>query len=119
MKILITDDSVFMRKMLLNTLNSLGYTEVLQAQNGDEAVNFFKSEKPDITFLDIVMEGKDGISALQEIKAIDSNAKVIMLSAVGQESKINEAKSAGAIEFITKPFKNDQIQSAIAKVSGQ
>jgi two-component system chemotaxis response regulator CheY len=52
---------------------------------------------------------------LQEIKAIDSNAKVIMLSAVGQESKINEAKSAGAIEFITKTFKNDQIQSAIAK----
>ncbi|MDO4553841.1 MAG: response regulator [Lachnospiraceae bacterium] len=108
-KIMIADDAVFMRKMIRNTLSEAGYKNFLEAPDGEAAVKLYKEEKPDLTFLDVTMPIKNGLDTLKEIMAFDSEAKVIMCSAIGQDGVIMEAIQTGAMEFIIKPFKKDQL----------
>ncbi len=117
-KILIADDSSFMRKIVINLLKKLGYEEIIEANNGEEAVAKYQEDKPDLVLLDIVMEKKDGIATLREIKEIDSAANVIMVSAVGQEQMVTEAKNLGAKDFITKPFDNAKVEEAVKAALG-
>lgn len=117
-KILSADDSAFMRKLLIKSLNKLGYDEILEAENGKEAVEKYKSEKPDLVLLDIVMKEEYGTEALKEIIAFDADAKVIMVSSVGQEKVIQEALDSGAKAFIAKPFKEEDIESKINEILG-
>lgn len=117
-KILVADDSSFMRKIVINLLKKLGYEEIAEANNGEEAVVKYQADKPDLVLMDIVMEKKDGIAALKEIMAADSSANVIMVSAVGQEQMVTEAKSLGAKDFITKPFDNAKVEEAVKKALG-
>ncbi len=115
-KILIVDDSTFMRKILINILLKMGYTEIIEAEDGNVAVTKYKAEKPALVLLDIIMENKDGIEALREIMASDKKAKVVMVSAVGQEQMVKEAMDLGAEDFIVKPFNASKVEETVRKI---
>lgn len=117
-KIMIVDDAAFMRMMIKNSLTTNGYTNLIEACDGKEAVESYSSEKPDLVIMDITMPNMDGIQALQAIKAMDGGAKVVMCSAMGQESMVVEAIRCGALDFIVKPFKPDRIMQTVSKVLG-
>jgi len=104
-KIMIVDDSLIIRVNLKKLLEKNGYEVVAEAANGQEAVEKYEKFHPDLVTMDITMPVLDGISATQEILAIDSNACVVMISALGQEAKIIEALNKGARHYIVKPFK--------------
>lgn len=117
-KILIVDDSRTSRKILKGMLEEAGHTIVGEAVNGEEGVEMFKSLAPELVTLDVTMPVMDGIECLKQIKAEDSDAKVVMVTAAGQKSKMIEAISNGADEFISKPFDADKLKGIISKVVG-
>ncbi len=117
-KILIVDDSRTSRKILRGMLEEAGHTIVGEAVNGEEGVAQYKSLKPDLVTLDVTMPVMDGIECLKQIKAESSDAKVVMVTAAGQKSKMMEAISNGADEFVSKPFDADKLKSIISKVVG-
>ncbi|GAA3406633.1 response regulator [Paenibacillus hodogayensis] len=117
-KILIVDDAAFMRMMIKDILSKNGYEVVGEAQDGSVAVEKYKELKPDLVTMDITMPEMDGIAALKEIKKFDSNAKVIMCSAMGQQAMVIDAIQAGAKDFIVKPFQADRVIEAIKKTLG-
>ncbi len=114
-RVLVVDDAAFMRKVVSDALVAGGHEVVGEGGNGVEAVARFQELRPDLTMLDITMPEKTGLEALAEIIAIDPNAKVLMCSALGQESKVIEALKLGAKNFLVKPFKPDQLQEAVDK----
>ncbi|MCR4686420.1 MAG: response regulator [Lachnospiraceae bacterium] len=116
-KILIVDDSRTSRKILRNILEEAGNEVVAEGVDGADGVEKFKEFKPDITTLDITMPVMDGLEALKNIKAIDSNAKIIMITAAGQQNKMLDAIKHGASEFVTKPFEADAVIKLIEKLS--
>lgn len=113
-KIMIVDDAMFMRKCIRRVLEAGGYGEIQEAQDGEEAVRLFQEYKPDLTILDITMPGKSGLEVLEELKALKPDAKVVMCSAIGQESMIQKAILAGAEDFIVKPFKGEILERIVA-----
>jgi len=117
-KILVVDDAAFMRMMVKDALTKNGYSDIVEASDGAVACTLFESEKPDLVIMDITMPNKTGIEALRDIKAMDSSAKVIMCSAMGQEAMVLEAIKLGALDFIVKPFKPDRIIQAVTKALG-
>ncbi|MGN0612602.1 MAG: response regulator [Porcipelethomonas sp.] len=117
-KILVVDDAAFMRMMVKDALTKNGYTDILEAADGNIACTLYEAEKPDLVIMDITMPNKTGIDALRDIRAMDSSAKVIMCSAMGQEAMVVEAIKLGALDFIVKPFKPDRIIQAVTKVLG-
>ena len=114
-RVLIVDDAAFMRKMLTDALVKGGHEVVGEAGNGEEAVSLYQSLRPDLATLDITMPVKDGLEALKEIRAFDPGSRVIMCSALGQESKVLESIKAGAKDFVVKPFQPDRVNDAITK----
>jgi two-component system, chemotaxis family, chemotaxis protein CheY len=114
-RVLVVDDAAFMRKMVTDALTKGGHEVVGEAGNGAEAVTQFQALKPDAMTLDITMPEKDGLAALREIIALDPSAKVIMCSALGQESKVLESIKLGAKDFVVKPFQADRVLEAIGK----
>jgi two-component system, chemotaxis family, chemotaxis protein CheY len=117
-RVLVVDDAAFMRKMVSDALTKGGHEVVGEGANGAEAVERFQELKPELTTLDITMPEKDGLAALKEIISLDPGAKVIMCSALGQESKVLEAVKAGAKDFVVKPFQPDRILDAASKALG-
>ena len=115
-KILIVDDSRTSRKMLRNILESNGHEIVDEAVNGQDGVQKFQALKPDVITLDITMPIVDGVEALKMIKALDPSSKVIMVTAAGQKNKMIDCIKAGANEFLTKPFDQQEILDVIAKM---
>lgn len=115
-RVLIVDDAAFMRMMLKDILSKNGYDVCGEAGNGNEALDKYKELKPDLVTLDITMPEKDGISALKDIRAFDSNAKCVMCSAIGQQATVIEAIQSGAKDFIVKPFQADRVLESIRKV---
>lgn len=114
-RILICDDTMFMRTILKELLVDNGYEVVGEAENGRMAVEKFDKLKPDLILMDITMPEMDGLTALNKIMEKDSNAKVIICSAMGQEKMVMSAIKAGARDFIVKPFENDRVTQAVAK----
>jgi two-component system chemotaxis response regulator CheY len=114
-RVLVVDDAVFMRKMVSDALSKNGHQVVGEAANGDEAVARYQELRPDVTTLDITMPEKDGVAALREIVSLDPAARVIMCSALGQESKVLEAIKAGAKDFVVKPFQPGRLGAAVDK----
>jgi two-component system, chemotaxis family, chemotaxis protein CheY len=114
-RILIVDDAEFLRMRISKMLIAEGY-EVLEAENGVQAVEKYKTEKPDAVLMDITMPEMDGLTALKAIKAFDTKAKVVMLTALGQESVVLEAIKSGARDFVVKPFERERVMSAITKL---
>lgn len=115
-KILICDDADFMRTLIKDVLTKGGYEVIGEAVNGADAVEKYKTLKPDLVTMDIVMPVKSGIDALKEIIAYDANAKVVMCSALGQEILVMDAIEAGAKDFIVKPFTEENVLEVIRKV---
>ena len=114
--ILLVDDSRTSRKILRNILESAGHTIVDEATDGEQAIEKYIASKPDVITLDITMPVMDGIEALKQIKLVDSDAKVIMVSASSQKDKLIEAVKYGAEDFIAKPFEPSQIISVLNKL---
>ncbi len=114
-RVLVVDDAAFMRKMVRDALAKGGHEVIGEASNGVEAVESYQALRPDITTLDITMPEKDGLAALKEIMALDPTAKVVMCSALGQESKVLEAVKSGAKDFVVKPFQPDRVIDAVGK----
>lgn len=111
-KILLADDSAFMRNVLKNILQNAGFTNFVEAENGVQALAKIASEKPDLVLLDLIMPEKGGIDVLKEAGKIQ---KFLVISAVGQESVIQEAMTLGAKGFIIKPFDNKQVIDEVNK----
>lgn len=114
-KIMIVDDSLFMRMLLKNVIHELGYEKVVEASNGLEALTLYPDELPDVVTMDITMPEMDGITALEKIKDMNPDAKVIMVSAMGQQALLIRAVSMGASDFIVKPFSKDRVREALKK----
>jgi two-component system chemotaxis response regulator CheY len=114
--VLIVDDAAFMRSSIKNMLAKHGYEVVGEAANGKIGVEKYQELTPEIVTMDITMPEMDGLSALKEIMKINRQAKVIMVSAMGQESMVREAILSGAKGFIVKPFKEDGIVAALKKM---
>jgi len=117
-KVLIVDDAIFMRNMLRNIFVESGFEIAGEASNGLEAVEQYRALSPDLTTMDIVMPERNGIEALKEIVRIDPEARVVICSALGQESLIIEAIEAGAKDFIIKPFKPARVIEVAQRVLG-
>jgi len=115
-KVLIVDDAAFMRMMIKDILQKNNFEVVGEASNGLIAVEMYKKERPDVVTMDITMPDMDGIEAVKAIKAFDPSAKIIMCSAMGQQSMVMDAIKAGARDFIVKPFQADRVLEAINKV---
>lgn len=115
-KVLIVDDAAFMRMMLREILTKNGFEVVGEAASGRDAIEKYEQLKPDLVTLDISMPEMDGISAAKEILARDSKARIVMVSAMGQQAMVVEAIRCGAADFIVKPFQSDQVLDTIAKV---
>jgi two-component system chemotaxis response regulator CheY len=115
-KVLIVDDAGFMRLSMKIMLENNGFEVVGEAQNGVEAVTKYKKHIPDITTMDITMPEMSGIEALKAIKEFDSNAKVVMVSAVGEDELVREAIMFGAKSFIVKPFLEAKLIKTLNKI---
>lgn len=114
--ILVVDDAGFMRKMVQTHLSKAGYTNFVEGEDGQQAVELYKEKHPDLVIMDITMPNVNGIDALRAIKEFDPKAKVMMCSAMGQESMVMDAIKLGALDFIVKPFKQDRIIQAVSKI---
>jgi len=115
--VLIVDDAAFMRMRVAKLLKENGYN-VEEAENGQEAVEKYQQLKPALVLMDITMPIMDGIAAVAEIKKIDSNANVVMCSALGQQNTVMAAIKAGAKDFIVKPYQPDKIIASVKRFVG-
>jgi two-component system chemotaxis response regulator CheY len=113
---MIVDDAAFMRMRVRETLAGAGFSDFVEACNGEEAVHLFDASRPDLILLDITMPVKDGLAALQEIRGKDPAARVVMCAAMGQESMIIEAVRLGALDFIVKPFKPERLVQVVKNI---
>jgi len=116
-KILIADDSAFMRKMLKDILTEGGYQDFLEAGDGNEAVKLVVAEKPDLLVLDIIMPELDGIGVLEKIDP--KRTPVLVVSAVGEEEMVDKAEKLGVIGYMVKPFEKEKVLEAVKKVLGK
>ena len=118
MKILVTDDSKMARKMVIKTLkeSSSNELEIIEAQNGLEALDLYKQHLPKIVFLDLTMPVMDGFEALEKIKQFDENARVIIISADIQKLSMDRVLTLGAFNFIKKPVDTQKMQQILKKI---
>lgn len=112
---MIVDDAMFMRIVLRRILEQGGYEVVGEAANGIEAIEKYKELKPDLVTMDITMPDMTGMAAVKAIKEMDSNAKVIMCSAMGQNAMVVEALKNGALDFIIKPLQASAVLEALRR----
>ena len=114
-RVLVVDDAVFMRRVVSDALTKGGHEVIGEAANGTEAVQQYQELRPEVITLDITMPEKDGVTTLREIMFFDPAARVVMCSALGQETKVLEAIRAGAKDFVVKPFEAERLQAAVEK----
>ncbi len=113
--ILIVDDAKFMRTLVKDALVPRGHEVIGEAENGNQAVELYKKMKPDLVTMDITMREKDGIQAAEEILALDPKARIIMVTALGQENLLTRAIKIGVKDFVVKPFPPERLQKAAEK----
>ena len=119
LRVLIVDDAIFMRKMISDILVENGMEVVGEADTGVKAVEKFMELRPDLVTMDIIMPEMNGIDAVRKIVEFDKQAKVVMCSALGQQALVQEAITAGARDFLIKPFNAARVVEVIAKVFNQ
>jgi two-component system chemotaxis response regulator CheY len=115
-RILVADDASFMRQMIREIVAEEGHEVVAEASDGVEAIEQYKKHHPDLVTMDIVMPRRSGIDAVKGILEVDPTARVVMCSALGQETLVQEALQAGARDFIVKPFKPEAVTATLRKV---
>lgn len=111
--ILICDDSILVRKKFKDIIVALGCNNIIEAIDGQQAIDIYKEQKPNLVFMDIVMPVKTGIEALSEIISHDSNAKVVIVSSIGTNNKLKEAIKLGAYDFFQKPIDEGHFKKVI------
>ena len=117
-KILVADDSAFMRRILIDILKERGkFSVFMEAGNGDEVLQAYRTEHPDIILLDLIMPGKDGFEVLKELGG-KADVKILVISAIGQNQLIEEAQRLGAKGFIIKPFDGKDVVARIDALNG-
>jgi two-component system, chemotaxis family, chemotaxis protein CheY len=117
LKVLVCDDSILIRKRLKESIQSCCASAVIvEAKDGQMAVDMYVEHKPDLIFMDIVMPVKGGIEAVKEIKLINPDVKVVMASSTGTQANLRKAIEAGAYEFIQKPWEQSTIESIMGKL---
>lgn len=112
-KVLIVDDARLMRDFLRNMLSELGFNDFIEAENRQETLNKYNSESPDIVFLDIELEEENGLDVLTELKELDENAKVAIVSAHSTIDNVRKAMGLGAKGFMVKPYKPKKLVSTL------
>ena len=112
---MVVDDAAFMRLRACKVLQENGH-DVVQAENRLEAVKQYAEHRPDAVLMDITMPEMDGLAALKEIRKMDPNARVAMVTAMGQQAIVMEALKAGAKDFVLKPFQPDRVLNALQKL---
>ena len=117
MKVLLVDDAAFVRMSLKKILDdmALGF-EYIEAGDGEDAIEKYKIYSPDLVIMDITMPKMDGITAVGSIKEIDDNAKIIMCSSMGYQEKVLDAITAGAKDFIIKPYEAAKVAKSVKAV---
>lgn len=113
LKILIADDSAFMRTIIRNYIKDVPNLSITEAEDGEETIKKFGQIIPDIVFLDIIMPRMSGLDVLKQIKLINKGSRIIMVTSVGQSKVIEEALKSGAERYITKPFKAEDLKKII------
>jgi len=113
---LIVDDSKFMRKIIRDALESGGHEVVAEADNGGEGLESFEKTRPDFITLDITMSGMDGLEALRRLKAVDPNARIVVISAMNEKTLRLNQRDIEADAFITKPFEKQELLKIIRKI---
>ena len=116
--VLVCDDAIFMRTMISDILTQAGFEIVGEAESGSQAVEKYRTLKPDLVTMDIVMPDMGGIEAVREICRTDPEAKILMCSAMGQQALVVEAIQAGAKDFVVKPFQPSRVLEAVQRVIG-
>lgn len=114
--VLVVDDAKFMRLTLTRILEKAGHTVAGEAENGKEAVELYRRLRPELVIMDITMPIMNGIEAVRAIKDTDPGAKIIICSALGQQRMVVEAIEAGAADFIVKPFEENRVLEAVARL---
>jgi two-component system chemotaxis response regulator CheY len=114
-RLLIVDDALIMRKRIKDIAERAGWEVAGEATNGEEAVEMYRRESPDLVTLDIVMPKMDGVTALKHVLAADPQARVVMISAVDQKDKLSECIGTGAVDFIVKPFDTARLKRFFEK----
>ena len=118
-KILVCDDSLLIRRQLKDALEKMGGFTIYQASNGQEAVEIYKKEAPDLVLLDLVMPVMNGLDCLKNIRELDNEANVVMITSTGTKENLRQALDLGAIDFIQKPWKEEQLLSALSRIKGR
>lgn len=121
-RVLIVDDAIFMRRMLADIVRESGHEVAGEAGDAVDAIKKYEELKPDLVTMDIVMPrigDMDGMGALKRILEIDASARVVMVSALGQQETVLEAIRIGAKDFIVKPFLPENVAKAINRVAGE
>lgn len=113
--VLICDDSILFRKQMKDFFTANNCSSIIEVADGQEAIDAYKENKPDIVFLDIIMPNKTGIEAINEIVLYDSNAYIVMFSSVGTHQYLKDAIQAGAHDFLQKPFDPCLLETIIEK----
>lgn len=112
-RVLVVDDSPFMRLLVKNILVPRGFEVVGEAGDGKAAVDAYRALKPDLVTMDLVMPGLDGFGALREIRKMDARARVVMVTGAGQMTTVQQAMTEGAAGFVVKPFQADKVLATV------
>lgn len=115
MKVLVVDDSGVMRKIIIRSLNAVGVTDVVEAGDGQAAIDLFKSDTFDMILTDWNMPGKSGMDVLVEVRATGSQVPIIMVTTETQKSQVIAAIQAGVTDYLTKPFEADDLRAKLDK----
>ena len=118
-RVLVVDDAIFMRKMISDILEGNDMEVVGEADTGALAVEKYKELKPDLVTMDIIMPEMNGIDAVRQIISNDSQARIVMCSALGQQALVQDALSAGAKDFLIKPFNPSRVIEVVSKILSQ
>lgn len=119
-KVLVVDDARIMRNILKKTIKEkFNDFHIIEAKDGQDAVDLFKKEQPHLITMDITMERKNGLDAAREILKIDNKAKIIMVTSMGQEKMLSECVQVGVRDYIVKPFSKERILSSISTALGE
>lgn len=115
-RVLVVDDAIFMRKMIAEILEKEGYQICGEADDGAAAVEKYNELNPDLVTMDIIMPNMNGIEAVKKIKETDPDARILMVSAMGQQALVVEAIQAGASDYVVKPFQPSRVVEAVQRV---
>jgi two-component system chemotaxis response regulator CheY len=116
-RLLIVDDAMFMRKLIRGVAAEAGWEIAGEAGNGAEAVALYAQHKPDLVTMDLVMPVMGGLEALRQIRALDPEAQVVVVTALDQKQALMESIRDGAIDFIVKPFERERVRNLLSKLS--